>query len=56
MIEILAPPMFEHMLAHFPKLSTCDVCNRARLYSKRVQSRRVVDDELDLPEPEAFGQ
>ena len=54
--EILAPPMFEHMLTHFPKLSTCDVCNRARLYSKRVQSRRVVDDELDLPEPEAFGQ
>ena len=48
--------MFEHMLTHFPKLSTCDVCNRARLYSKRVKSRRVVDEELDLPEPEAFGQ
>ena len=53
---VLAPPLFEHMLTHFPKLSTCDVCNRARLYSKRVKSRRVVDEELDLPEPDAFGQ
>jgi hypothetical protein len=37
-------------------LSTCDVCNRARLYSKRVKSRRVVNEELDLAELEAFGQ
>eukprot|EP00435_Cladocopium_sp_Y103_P067213 s690_g29.t1 len=36
--EILAPPMFDHMLTHFPKLSTCDVCNRVRLYSKRAKS------------------
>ena len=25
--EILAPPPFDHNLAHFPKLSTCDVRN-----------------------------
>ena len=30
--------------------------NRARLYGKRVKSRRVVDEELDLLEPDAFGQ
>ena len=54
--DILAPPPFDHNLTHFPKLSTCDVCNRARLYSKRVKSRRVVNEELDLAEPEAFGQ
>ena len=40
--EILAPPPFDHNLIHFPKLSTCDVCNRARLCSKRVKSRRVI--------------
>ena len=54
--EILAPPPFDHNLTHFPKLSTCDVCNRARLYSKRVKSKRVVNEDLDLAEPEAFGQ
>ena len=42
--EFLAPPPFDHNLTHFPKLSTCDVCNRARLYSKRVKSRRVVNE------------
>ena len=53
--DILAPlPL--HNSTHFPKLSTCDVCNRARLYSKRVESRRVANEELDLAEPEAFGQ
>ena len=54
--EILAPPPFDHNLTHFQKLSTCDVCNRARLCSKRVTSRRVVNEELDLAEPDAFGQ
>jgi len=54
--EILAPPPFDHNLTHFQKLSTCDACNRARLYSKRVKSRRVVNEDLDLAEPEAFGQ
>ena len=54
--DILAPLPFDHNSTHFPKLSTCDVCNRARLYSKRVESRRVVNEELDLAEPEAFGQ
>ena len=43
--EILAPPPFDHNLTHFPKLPTCDVCNRARLYSKRVKSRRVVSSQ-----------
>ena len=54
--DILAPPPFDHNLTHFSKLSTCDVCNRARLYSKRAKSRRVVNEDLDLAEPEAFGQ
>ena len=54
--EILAPPPFDRKLTHFPKLSTSDFCNRARLYSKRVESRRVVNEELDLSEPDAFGQ
>ena len=54
--DILAPPPFDHKLTDFPKLSTCDVCNRARLYSKSVKSRRVVNEELDLAELEAFGQ
>ena len=54
--EILAPPPFDHNLTHFTKLSTCDVCNRVRLYSKRVKSKRVVNEDLDLAEPEAFGQ
>ena len=54
--DILAPLPFDHNLAHFPKLSTCDVCNRARLYSKRVKSRRVVNEDLDLVEPKGFGQ
>ena len=54
--EILAPPPFDHNLIHFPKLSTCDVCNRARLCSKRVKSRRVANEELNLSEPDACGQ
>ena len=53
--EILAPPPFDRKLTHFPKLSTSDFCNRLRLYSKRVESRRVVNEELDLSEPDAFG-
>ena len=54
--EILAPPPFDHNVIHFPKLSTCDVCNRARLYSKRVKSRREANEEFDLSEPDACGQ
>ena len=45
-----------HQLTHFPKNSLCDVCNRSRLYSRRVKSHRVPDESVDLPEPEAFGQ
>ena len=54
--KILAPPPFDHKLTHFPNLSACDVCNRARLYSKRVKSRRVVNEDLDLAETEDSGQ
>ena len=54
--EILAPPPFDHNLTQFPKLSTFSICNRARLYSKRTKSRRVVNEDLDLAEPDAFGQ
>ena len=54
--DILASPPFDHNLTHVPTWSTCDVCKRARLYSKRVKSRRVVNEDLDLVESEAFGQ
>ena len=54
--EILASPPFDHNLIHFPKLSTCSICKRARLYSKRTKSRRVVNEDLALAEPDAFGQ
>ena len=46
----------DHQLTHYPKNPTCDVCNRARLYSKRVKSHRVADEASDLPKPDAFGQ
>ena len=46
----------EHCLTHWPKSPFCDVCNRARLYSKRVRSVRQPDERLDLPDPDAFGQ
>ena len=46
----------DHQLTHCPKNPTCDVCNRARLYSKRVKSHRVADEASDLPKPDAFGK
>ena len=46
----------EQCLTHWPKSPFCDVCNRARLYSKRVRSVRQSDEHLDLPDPDAFGQ
>ena len=46
----------EHCLTHWPISPFCDVCNRARLYSKRAHSVRQSDDRIDLPDPDAFGQ
>ena len=46
----------EHCLTHWPISPFCDVCNRARLYSKRAHSVRQSDDGIDLPDPDAFGQ
>ena len=46
----------EQCLTHWPKSPFCDVCNRARLYSKRARSVRQSDEHLDLPDPDAFGQ
>ena len=44
-----------HRMTHFPKNALCDICNRARLYSKRVRSHRIPDSEEDVPDPEKFG-
>lgn len=44
----------EHRMTHFPKSALCDVCNRAKLFSKRVRSRRAPDPESDLPDPTVF--
>ena len=46
----------ELRLSHFPKHPLCDVCNRAKLFSKRVRSHRVPDPESDLPESTQFGE
>ena len=46
----------KHRISHFPKHPLCDICNRAKLFSKRVKSHRVHDPESDLPVPTAFGE
>ena len=46
----------QHRINHFPKHPLCDVCNRAKLFSKRVRSHRVHDPESDLPESTQFGE
>ena len=46
----------EHGMSHFPKHPLCDNCNRAKLFSKRVRSRRVEDPESDLPDPTNFWE
>ena len=46
----------QHRLNHFPKNPLCDVCNRAKLFSKRIKSRRVPDPESDLPDASSFGE
>ena len=46
----------EHRISHYPKHPLCDVCNRAKLLSKRVRSHRVPDPESDLPESTQFGE
>ena len=42
--------------SYYIQLWVLQVCNRARLYSKRIRSHRRADEESDLPVPEAFGQ
>ena len=44
----------EHRISHFPKHPLCDVCNRAKLFSKRIRSHQVEDPESDLPDPSSF--
>ena len=46
----------EHCVSHFPKHPLCDICNRAKLFSKRVKTHRVQDPDADLPEPTKFGE
>jgi len=42
----------EHRMTHLPKNPLCDICNRARLYPKRIRSRRIADPEEDIEAPE----
>ena len=46
----------EHRIRHFPKHPLCDICNRAKLFSKRIRSHRVEDPESDFPDPSSFGE
>ena len=46
----------EHRIGHFPKHPLCDICNRAKLFSKRIRSHRVEDPESDFPDPSSFGE
>ena len=46
----------EHRISHFPKHPLCDICNRDKLFSKRIRSHRVEDPESDLPDPSSFGE
>ena len=46
----------EHFMTHFPKNPLCDICNLARLYSKRIRAHRIADPEEDIEEPEKFGE
>ena len=41
----------EHRMSHFPTHPPCDICNRAKLFSKRIRSHSVEDPESDLPDP-----
>ena len=55
----------DHCLTHFPKLSTCEVCNKAkaiRVYCRRREETENscpegsdADDEWELPVPKKFG-
>ena len=38
----------QHRINHFPKHPLCDVCNRAKLFSKRVRSHRVRESRLTI--------
>ena len=32
------------------------ICNRVKLFSKRIKSHRVEDSESDIPDPTKFGE
>ena len=46
----------EHRINHFPKHPLCDICNRAKLFLKRIRSHCVPDPESDLPESSRSGE
>ncbi len=46
----------ERRINHFPKHPLCDVCNRAKLFSKRIRSHREPDPDTDLPDSTKFGE
>ena len=47
----------EHRLFHFPKNPFCDVCNQARMLSRRVRRKpRDHDEEPDPLEASEFGE
>ena len=47
----------EHRLFHFPKNPFCDVCNQARMLSRRVRRKpRDPDEEPDPLEASEFGE
>ena len=52
------PKLFQSIIGikHFPKHPLCDICNRAKLFSTRIRSHRILDPESDLPESSKFGE
>ena len=45
-----------HRMSHLPKHPLCDICNRVKLFFKRIKSHKVEDSESDLPDPTKFGE
>lgn len=46
----------EHRIRHFPKRPLCDICNCAKVFSKRVRCCRAPDPESDLLASTKFGE